>query len=272
MSTWSTTARERTRVAPGATVLSAALCTLSLWTVPAIAQERATADETSAGVGVRLLESHLRETEQRIRTLDGRMPKLREEAQDLINQLSALTRPAAPPHDDEEGKGTGSVKKVLFRPPLGFVTKKEETPLGLAFQGNRVRVIDLDGVSEAIKEHVAKEGLASGMVPGPRGDYDAKISVDGGSYSIELIPKSSSEGEKLADAIAPSSGIRTALAGFDPNTSMLQCLVYPDSFEIFREVRANLIWEKNIETGWVFQDTGKPIYLGGGRAVSQGGG
>jgi hypothetical protein len=55
-----------------------------------------------------------------------------------------------------------------------------------------------------------------------------------------LVPVSEDLGEPLAAALQPNSEFRTLLTGYDPNRTTVTVWVYPDSFQDFRTLKAEL--------------------------------
>jgi hypothetical protein len=55
-----------------------------------------------------------------------------------------------------------------------------------------------------------------------------------------LVPVSEPLGEPLAAALQSNSEFRTLLAGYDPNRTTVTVWVYPDSFQDFRTLKAEL--------------------------------
>ena len=99
------------------------------------------------------------------------------------------------------------------------------------------------------------------------GDFDLKVTVAGLSRSEELVLKPDRTGETPEQAKARGSALLTRLGKLKPEENVLQFCVYPDSFEVFRELRA-VAWEWDFdEVGWMPVPVGAPIRLGGGPAI-----
>ena len=61
----------------------------------------------------------------------------------------------------------------------------------------------------------------------------------------------------------PSAVARRAVEGTSAADSYCQCVVYPDSFDIFRSVRSEL-WRKKFQVRFLPMPSGEPIRIGGG--------
>ncbi|MEX2119499.1 MAG: hypothetical protein WD847_07880 [Pirellulales bacterium] len=72
---------------------------------------------------------------------------------------------------------------------------------------------------------------------------------------VALIPVSSQLGEPLAEALAPRSEFRTALAALDPRRTTVTLWTYPDSFAAYRALKEDLY-------GRGFAVAGRPLPQG----------
>jgi hypothetical protein len=148
-----------------------------------------------------------------------------------------------------------TTKEVLAYPtPIGRTVNGDEIHFRLA--GGRIAYIPLEELFELAKAHTRRNSnslsdLATKIVSvGPEGgfslDYviEAKVDQARGQVLIRsrewvVRPAELGVGEPVADALAGSSQFRRKLAGVKPDTTVtLWC--YPDSFEGYRAVRAEL--------------------------------
>ncbi len=148
-----------------------------------------------------------------------------------------------------------STKEVLAYPtPIGRTVNGDEIHFRLA--GGRIAYIPLEELFELAKAHTRRNSnslsdLATKIVTvGPSQgfslDYviEAKVDQARGQVLIRsrewvVRPAELSVGEPVAEALASSSQFRRKLAGVKPDTTVtLWC--YPDSFEGYRAVRAEL--------------------------------
>jgi hypothetical protein len=148
-----------------------------------------------------------------------------------------------------------TTKEVLAYPtPIGRTVNGDEIHFRLA--GGRIAYIPLEELFELAKSHTRRNSnslsdLATKIVTvGPAEgfslDYviEAKVDQARGQVLIRsrewvVRPAELAVGEPVADALAGSSQFRRKLAGVKPDTTVtLWC--YPDSFEGYRAVRAEL--------------------------------
>jgi hypothetical protein len=148
-----------------------------------------------------------------------------------------------------------TTKEVLAYPtPIGRTVNGDEIHFRLA--GGRIAYIPLDELFELAKAHTRRNSnslsdlatkiVSVGPAQGFSLDYviEAKIDQARGQVLIRsrewvVRPAELSVGEPVAEALGGSSKFRRTLAGVKPDTTVtLWC--YPDSFEGYRAVRAEL--------------------------------
>jgi hypothetical protein len=143
---------------------------------------------------------------------------------------------------------------LAFPTPIGRTVNGEE--IHFRIEGGRIAYIPLEELFEMAKEHTRRNSnslssLATKIVSvGPSQgfslDYviEAKVDQARGQVLIRsrewvVRPADMVVGEPVAEALGASSQFRRKLAGVKPDTTVtLWC--YPDSFEGYREVRAEL--------------------------------
>jgi len=143
---------------------------------------------------------------------------------------------------------------LAFPTPIGRTVNGEEIHFRIA--GGRIAYIPLEELFEMAKEHTQRNSsslssLTSKIVSvGPSQgfalDYviEAKVDQARGQVLIRsrewvVRPADMVVGEPVAEALGASSQFRRKLAGVKPDTTVtLWC--YPDSFEGYREIRAEL--------------------------------
>jgi hypothetical protein len=166
---------------------------------------------------------------------------------------------AGPKDEKKDGK------EVDFRLPMARKSKRD-TKLAIVCLNKRAYLADFEAIDRAIRDDpaVLKTG---GTVRAAAGDFDLKVTVAGGVRSEELALKPDRTGETPEQAKSRGSAFLTRLAKLKPEENVLQFCVYPDSFDVFRELRA-VAWEKDFdEVGWHPVPVGLPIRLGSGPAI-----
>lgn len=156
---------------------------------------------------------------------------------------------------DSLAHAAATTQEVLAYPtPIGRTVNGEEIHFRLA--GGRIAYVPLEELFELAKGHTRRNSgsiseltsrvVSVGPTQGFALDYviEAKVDQARGQVLIRsrewvVRPAEANVGELVAEALAPSSRFRRALAGVKPDTTVtLWC--YPDSFEGYREVRAEL--------------------------------
>ena len=194
----------------------------------AVAERKSAADSAAVAAAERAA---------RRRSLEERIQRCRLESEGLAHAATASTR------------------EVLAYPtPIGRTVNGEEIHFRLA--GGRVAYVPLEELFELAKVHTRRNSdsitqLASRVVSvGPEQgfalDYviEAKVDAARGQVLIRsrewvVRPADVAVGEPVEQALQPQSRFRTVLGGVKPETTVtLWC--YPDSFEAYRQVRAEL--------------------------------
>jgi hypothetical protein len=148
-----------------------------------------------------------------------------------------------------------TTKEVLaFPTPIGRTVNGDEIHFRIA--GGRIAYIPLEELFELAKAHTRRNSnslsdlatkiVSVGPAQGFSLDYviEAKVDQARGQVLIRsrewvVRPAEQSVGEPVAEALGGSSKFRRTLAGVKPDTTVtLWC--YPDSFEGYRAVRAEL--------------------------------
>ena len=115
-----------------------------------------------------------------------------------------------------------------------------------ARQQARQKVWKLDGLPEAT-ETVGPKGGFRMRYTLEKLELPASVRAETGHTGFmirsklwELIPTDSSLGEPLETALQPGSQFRRALASMDPKMSTITLWTYPDSFDMFRQLKKEL--------------------------------
>jgi hypothetical protein len=184
-----------------------------------------------------------------------------------------------------------AIKQLEQRPPERRALRYHlpvSKPLGageLLFEcrGGRVSFIDLQALLDEVRSKLpsAVEELSSkwevSAETGPIGAYKLRYTVvrersgpldtaftslppaerRGFSYGLdgwEVVPIWAVRGETLDEAIAEGSRFRAVVEASDPQTAALTFFVYPDSFNLYRELR-DLLFERG------FVVAGRPLLM-----------
>ena len=153
------------------------------------------------------------------------------------------------------GHAKATTEEVLAYPtPIGRMVNGEEIHFRLA--GGRVAYVPLEELFELAKAHTRRNAdslsdLATRVVTvGPARDFnldyvvETKIDRARGQVLVRsrewvVRPVGPAVGEPVAEALGPTSRFRGVLSGVKPDTTVtLWC--YPDSFEGYRAIRAEL--------------------------------
>ncbi|MCA9124142.1 MAG: hypothetical protein H6822_30415 [Planctomycetaceae bacterium] len=212
------------------------------------------------------------------------------EAALLARNISALDREIArlidelssPPPPVEKGKSEERVgaKELKFRPPLAQRTNLK--PMLFVCLEGRVIYPDFEAVmrhrnkSEPTAEFrdelrkAARTAAPSEIdVAVPEGNFNLRYLYhlnDAGGLELDnllAVPKPGGVGELPDQLRSDSSEFLTELRKAVPESTVIQFIVFHDSFEAFREARA-IAWEHGFDVGWFPFAAGRDLILGGG--------
>lgn len=219
---------------------------------------------------VRRLDQAVQQVEEQIKTLEGQLPALRQEVEALLGKVAAFRPPEVPEPPPEKKEPT----RVEFRPPLERLVTGRESVLFL-LEDQRLRHVDL----KPILEEVNKQMRTNLQGPNPAKLKTIPIAFDLPDCRVEgearlaraqlrLRFKPGAPGETLEELRRPDSRYQALLKQFDPKRYVIAFLVYPDSFDTFREAR-KLAWQAEYELGWNPLKPGGPaLSLGRGGGVN----
>ncbi|MCA9134530.1 MAG: hypothetical protein KDA45_15275, partial [Planctomycetales bacterium] len=148
----------------------------------------------------------------------------------------------------EEVKRPQIVLEHLPTPMAKTVFNRE---MHVKLEQGRVTVIPWDRLIGLLKDQVplaARRNASRNTLDdtlGPVGGFLMKyrmLAVPGGFEleRFELEAVSQAESESLEEAFAPAGRLRLELASRNPPETVVTVWVYPDSFELFRQLRARL--------------------------------
>jgi hypothetical protein len=222
------------------------------------------------------LKAQIQTTDAQIALLERRLAGIEKTIDDLVEQADAIEMPEPEPEEEEDRKK--QPREVAFRPPI-LRTMKLETPLALICEEGRVYTLDFDRSNKAIKTCMDNEASLMQFINAKGGTFDAgdydrvlTLTIRGNDVAISdrYARKSGSNlGEPHQDAVGSSSRLRKRLAELNAAKSAIQFAVYPDSFDMFRDVR-QIVWDGKFNVNWNPMVHGEKLSVGaseGGIAV-----
>jgi hypothetical protein len=151
----------------------------------------------------------------------------------------------------EEQKRPKVILEHLPTPMAKTVFGRE---MHIRLQNGKLTIVPWDQLVLALKEAVpmtARRNAAKDVIEstlGPVGGFMMRyrlIAVQGGfeleKFEIESMPQNS--GETLEAAMSSAGSLRLELAGRNPAETVVTVWVYPDSFDVFRKLKAALFEE-----------------------------
>lgn len=220
---------------------------------------------------IQSLRSQVLRIESAIGALQSKAPAIESEIDRLLRDLESLQGPE-PEKEDEKPKPAEKPREVSFRPPLLRKVDKE-TPLAIVCNNRHVFVLDLDEENAAFKRIKEDSTRLQAFIKAgggklPAGDFEMElklISIGGGTFYIQqtVHPKPGHAGEPFETALQDSSKLQTRLRKIDAAQSVIQFAVYPDSFDVFRGLRARL-WDQKVGVNWFPMSHGETMKVGGG--------
>jgi hypothetical protein len=243
--------------------------------LPALGQSGTRSAEID--VAVRVVLNGIQAASNELSQLDNRAPKLSSEVQQLMDQLAALQAPTQPMI--EPAKESAPLQ-VEFKPPLAYESKKSDA-VRFVLENGRISLLDLELINSAIQANLPAVMAAfradtkqvwDEVWPVASGDFDVRIEgksteIATGrrrlSWSYRVVRKPERQGEMLAQFQASGSLCGQAMRNADPKKVVARFHVYPDSHELFRELR-KMAWDRGFEVSWVPRESGESIFLGSG--------
>lgn len=236
-----------------------------------------------------MLERDLVIATQGLQRLENRLPNLETQIRSLIDDVAALAvvdTPKPPPEESEP-------RKVPFRPPIEYTSDKTD-PMWLYFENGRVTLVHKELmqryvihyktiVESQLNADIALQsrawtGKLAEDLPQAHFYFEIKLTYEkkaGGrpTGGYELIRKSggSHAGDTIQQFEQSASEVRRAIEAADVEKVIVKCIVYPDSFDVFRAVR-QFIWDRKLEVGWTFYSPTEPLFFIVGSGGYQGDG
>jgi len=216
-----------------------------------------------------------KEIEERIETADkelkevaSKVDQLQEKIQELSRRVAAYEAPASAPPVAPKDRAP---REQRYRPPMERLINKENS-ITLVFEDQGVLLVDFPAVSRACHPHDNNlhnaELHMSGTTSAKSGDFDVAYEYEKRGRSIRLKAlwlqrKPNARGETIAEVSELRSPVRRALRRGDPDDTIVTCVVYPDSYDLFLKVRA-AAWAEGYELGWMPFPPGKKLILSEG--------
>lgn len=223
-----------------------------------------------------LLESRIAALRTQVGSLDRQIVSLRQRIPEAERQLDELIREAEAvsipdPQSETEEETEEDPREVPFRPPM-LRTVQKGTPLAIVCTNNRAAILDLERYLEMEAQLMSNSSRLRSFLNGGGGKLDAGdfeiqwVIVEerstGWVVSKELVPKPNRRGESADIAVTESSNLQQRLRQLDAEESVIQFAVYPDSYDVFRAVRA-VLWDRKFDINWVPYRHDKTIRISG---------
>ena len=212
---------------------------------------------------VNQMKAQLRDVDNDIEGQKRQLRSLREEVQDLIKKAEKIKKPLVVKNEEKKEPP----RKQKYRLPLQqFRTKKHIT---FVVEDSTITFMDWDALNTELRKIVAgKSGRVdvNFEVPGTIFVVSGSLNVGERGYSnvnVKATRKKGTKGDSLDAALKTGSKFHKQIGTVDPSTHVVRFLVYPDSFDAFRKLRA-VAFQKKFEVGWQIQKNGEIIRLGRG--------
>ena len=229
-------------------------------------------DEGEEGV-VGAMRGELRKSQDRLETLEKRMPEVARRFEELLDEVGKIQPPEArdPPAPEPEPAG-----QLTFRPPLEKFTTKQA--LIFHCQEGGLCFVDLDEVNRCVHDAKQQRGRNAAkpkkfVFDLPESDAQCHVSLAGRlghglKSEVHITRRPGTTGES-DDAIRQRrSRYRRTLAEHSPERCYASFGVWPDSFELFHVAR-KIAWEAGYEVGWVPLSVGETMSLGEGLGMTE---
>lgn len=183
------------------------------------------------------------------------------------------------------------VEEQDFRPPLAKRSDRK-TNLLVVCENGKMFLFDMNKLQgpankavDQVEQNAQKrktfldgKPLQMGGTAFNDGDYDIKqLTLKAGptfgnqtliDFDFEMKRKENSPGQTLEAIKAGKSTLTSRLKLLKPADNIVQIYVYPESYEIFQEIR-KLLLEQTYEVGWIPLQVGSPVMIGNGKATGQ---
>jgi hypothetical protein len=209
---------------------------------------------------VRLFQAAVRDTDRELAALKTRLAKSREELRQLA-QETRFVRPSPDPKSEPR-----AVQKAKYRPPREEFEIRRR-PLLLICEEDAVSFLDVSGFEQRVRSGALAEKKDSFTIDQPESDFRIFCVTEGSpsskkfTFTLQPIRKPGRPGESWQEARKPGSRFRKLLALHDRDEYYLSFQVRPDSYGVFRSVRA-LGWDENFDVGWKPLEAGQPLVFG----------
>ena len=239
-------------------------------TTKLFAQNNAIRDMLASRVAA--LRAEIQGLDDEIARLDRQIPLTEDQIVALTKELGAIRIPD--PQEEIEEKPDDKPRQVAFRPPqLREVDKK--TPVILVCKDGVVTIIDLEEQDAAFEQILDDEAQLQDLLKAgatlPAGDYEIEMSIlTAGSRILgikrKVVPRAGKRGESRDAILKTSSNLRKRLKLTVPEECVIQIYVYPDSFDVFRDVRSKILWPQKFGVNWFPKSHNETMSIGSGTA------
>ncbi len=222
---------------------------------------------------VALLEGQIQAADQSVEAMKGKIKEAEAEFEELLKKVKDLEIPKPPPEKEPEPEKQRVARKVKFRPPLEKIEVNRQPTTFVIHEGT-ISHLDFKALNAALQKAIArKSGIVTvtAAIPDSVFALEGTVNVVDGRPSqpvnLQCVVVAGKKGESMAQFATEKSLCRRQISKLDPTESTVDFVVYPDSFDAFRQARS-FAWERNLDVGWNPIESGKGLPLGQGAGVS----
>jgi hypothetical protein len=218
-------------------------------------------------IGQRLapIQSDIRKLADKLKEIEP--AKLRAEA---IEKVEVVVQPAAPGAVPATPKKAKTDEPQKWELPLAREGKKDQNLL-IICRNNRAFILDLGALVDAADKDnaVLKNG---GRLRLAKGDNDVLVThkkIGAATYlDLKCVLKDGHAGEPIESVLDDASPAMKQFGDLDPSKNTVQFTVFPDSYEVFKKLRAHA-YAKGFDVAWSPMSVDQDVMLTSGRALPQ---
>lgn len=249
---------------------------------PALRRNSRPGDAPVRQKSIRPLQNRVNLLRAQINGVDRNIDSLKRELKQLSDEIDRLMKKAnqiRPPRSTRQppGKTNPPTRTARYRLPLRRIVTGKKVATFIVENG-RVSYLDGAALNTQLRKAV---GNRTGRIPldfeVPGTDFRVRGTVTlvrAGNrigltnIALKVVRKANAPGEMPANALRPASRYQQALNAVSPNSYVIKFLVYPDSFEAFRQIRT-AAFQRKFQVGWDLLPNGEPVRIrrGGGRGT-----
>ena len=237
------------------------------------AQAEKPEDQTSIGAQtqrdvadlLRLLETGIRQNDAAIKKLEGRLPKVRKQ----VEELTEIVQSIQPPESNKPPRADEVEREVKYRPPMERLVDKK--CIDFICEEGRVSFIDFQAVNECARG-LTGQGRINVDHELPNSDFKIVGYVEKKGKRIEdakltVVRLSGRQGEPWEEIQRGNSRFQAVISSRrKPKDYYVDFSVWPDSHEIFRQVRS-MAWRAGFDVQWTPMKSGERMELSPGTGI-----